>query len=257
VLDKLAEAGSPMMAARAAAYARACYRWAVKRGALGGNPFMDLPVAATVKRNRKLSDDELRAVWQAAEGLGPFNRMVRMLILTGQRREEVASMAWNEISPDLSTWTLPAPRAKNNVEHIVPLSAQAQAIVAGQPRPERKALDKSPDLVFPGLRGAPFNGFSKAKDALDRAAGVTGYRLHDLRRTVATGLQKLGVRLEVTEACLNHVSGSRAGIVGVYQQHNWVNEKRAALDAWGARVEAIVTGRDAEQGINVVALRGA
>ena len=219
---------------------------------------MDLPVATTVKRNRKLSDDELRAVWRAAERPGPFNAIVRMLILTGQRREEVASMAWNEISADLSTWTLPASRAKNNVEHIVPLSAQAQSIVVGQPRPEREAVDKSSDLVFAGLRGTPYNGFSKAKDALDRAAGVTGYRLHDLRRTVATGLQKLGVRLEVTEACLNHVSGSRAGIVGVYQQHNWANEKRAALDAWGARVEAIVAGRDAEQAAsNVVALRGA
>ena len=89
-----------------------------------------------------------------------------------------------------------------------------------------------PELVFPGQRG-PFNGFSKAKAALDEASGVKDWRLHDLRRTMATGLQRLGVRLEVTEAVLNHVAGSRAGIVGVYQRHTWADEKRAALNGMG------------------------
>ena len=141
-------------------------------------------------------------------------------------------MTWGEIAADLSTWTIPARRAKNGVAHLVPLSSQAQAILRAAPHIEGN------DLVFPGLRG-PFNGFSKAKEALDEASGVKDWRLHDLRRTMATGLQKLGVRLEVTEAVLNHVSGSRAGIVGVYQRHDWADEKRAALDAWGAHVVAI------------------
>ena len=104
------------------------------------------------------------------------------------------------------------------------------------------------------LRGR-FNGFSKAKAALDEASGVKDWRLHDLRRTLATGLQKLGVRLEVTEAVLNHVSGSRAGIVGVYQRHEWAEEKRAALNAWGAHVAAIVEGRVHEG--NVLSFRPA
>ena len=105
--------------------------------------------------------------------------------------------------------------------------------------------------MFPGLRGA-FSGFSKAKAALDKASGVKDWRLHDLRRTMATGLQRLGVRLEVTEAVLNHVAGSRAGIVGVYQRHNWADEKRAALNAWGAHVAALVERREAAR--NVVSL---
>jgi integrase len=108
------------------------------------------------------------------------------------------------------------------------------------------------ELVFPGLRG-PFNGWSKAKAALDAKSAVTNWRLHDLRRTMATGLQRLGVRLEVTEQVLNHVSGSRGGIVGVYQRHDFVLEKRAALEAWGSHVEAIVEGRTLDG--NVISLR--
>ena len=151
-------------------------------------------------------------------------------------------MTWNEIAGDLSTWTLPANRAKNDAAHLVPLSSQAQALLHVAPRVS------GTDLVFPGRNG-PFNGFSKAKESLDEASGVKDWRLHDLRRTMATGLQKLGVRLEVTEAVLNHVSGSRAGIVGVYQRHHWAEEKRAALAAWGAHVGAIVgeEGREAEE----------
>ena len=121
--------------------------------------------------------------------------------------------------------------------------ASRSPLVAGAGDPARRArASRATDLVFPGRRG-PFNGFSKAKAALDEASGVKDWRLHDLRRTMATGLQKLGVRLEVTEAVLNHVSGSRAGIVGVYQRHDWADEKRAALNAWGAHVAAIVEGR--------------
>jgi integrase len=142
-------------------------------------------------------------------------------------------MGWGELAPDLSSWAIPASRAKTGAAHIVPLSTQAQAILRGTPR-----LGES-DLMFPGRRGT-FSGFSKAKAALDKASGVKDWRLHDLRRTMATGLQRLGVRLEVTEAVLNHIAGSRAGIVGVYQRHTWAEEKRAALNAWGEHVAAIV-----------------
>jgi integrase len=245
VLDGLARDGKRAMASRTAAYGRACYHWAVKRGSLASNPFQDLPLAPTPKRERVLTDDELRAVWEATSGPGPFNAIVRTLILTGQRREEVAGMAWSEVAPDLSAWTIPTGRAKTGAAHVMPLSVPAQAILRGAPLTES-------DLVFPGLRG-PFNGFSKAKAALDKATGVTDWRLHDLRRTMATGLQKLGVRLEVTEAVLNHIAGSRAGIVGVYQRHTWSEEKRVALAAWGAHVEAIVA-HDA-RGSNVIGLR--
>jgi integrase len=248
VLDSLANDGKNAMASRTSAYGRACYQWAVKRGSLSTNPFQDLPLAPAVKRERVLADEELCAIWRATEIRGSFNAIVRELILTGQRREEVAAMTWGEIAPDLSTWTIPGTKAKNGAAHLVPLSSQAQTILRAAPHIEGN------DLVFPGLRG-PFNGFSKAKSVLDKTSGVKDWRLHDLRRTLATGLQKLGVRLEVTEAVLNHVSGSRAGIVGVYQRHNWADEKRAALNAWGAHVAALVDERAAQA--NVIPLQRA
>jgi integrase len=246
VLDAMARKGSAAMAARTAAYGKAAYGWAVKRGALSVNPFLNLPVASDIRRERVLSDDELGAVWRAAASAGAFSGIVRLLILTGQRREEVAGMTWAEVSDDFSSWTIPASRAKNGATHIVPLSAPAQGLLRGVPR--------SGELAFPGLRGT-FNGFSLAKATLDAKSGVTNWRLHDLRRTMATGLQRLGVRLEVTEQVLNHVSGSRAGIVGVYQRHDFASEKRAALEAWGNHVLAVIDGRTAAG--NVVALRTA
>jgi integrase len=250
------------IAGRTAAYGRACFAWAMKRDVVAGNPFAALPAAKSAKagqaRERVLSNDELTAIWKAAEGMEPpFGPLVRLLILTGQRREEVAGMAWSELSPDLSTWTIPATRAKNGRPHIVPLSAAAQEIVtACKPKldgggPSFGAALRG--LVLPGARGTAFAGWSKSKAQLDADADVTGWRLHDIRRTLATGLQRLGVRLEVTEAVLNHISGTRAGIVGVYQRHDWAAEKRAALDAWAAHVAAAVRGA-AEPG-NVVAIR--
>ena len=235
VLDQMAENDTAAMANRTAAYGRAVFHWAVKRGSLTANPFVDLPLPKVEARERVLEDDELRAVWAATERGGSFNLIVRMLVLTGQRLNEVAGMRWSELSADMTYWTIPGARAKNDANSIVPLSPMAQEMLRGV---ERRA-----ELVFPGLGGV-FNGWSKAKAALDRSSGVTDWRLHDLRRTVATGLQSLGVRLEVTESVLNHVSGSRAGIVGVYQRHDWKAEKRMALNAWGERVAAIVSGQE-------------
>jgi integrase len=248
VLDGLANDGKTAMASRTAAYGRACYQWAVKRGSLSTNPFHALPLATVAKRERVLTDDELRAIWRATERPGSYNGIVRASILSGQRREEIAGMTRRELAPDHATWTIPASRTKNGTAHIVPLSEQMRAVLGAQPRRGET------DLVFPGLQ-RQFNGFSKAKAALDKASGVKDWRLHDLRRTLATGLQRLGVRLEVTEAVLGHVSGSRAGIVGVYQRHNWADEKRAALDAWGAHVAAIVEGREAQGNVTRIKAR--
>jgi integrase len=205
----------------------------MKRGALVENPFTNLPLAPTVRRERVLTDNELAAIWRATDETGTFAGIVRSLILTGQRREEMAGMAWAELSDDFSIWTIPANRTKNGMIHIVPL-----------PEPTRELLRATPqtnDLVFPGLKGA-FSGWSKAKAALDARSGVGDWRLHDLRRTMATGLQRLGVRLEVTEQILNHVSGGRAGVVGICQRHDFAEEKRAALAAWGEHVMDVVGG---------------
>ena len=176
-------------------------------------------------------------------------------------------MAWNEISDDLATWTLPGERTKNGAAHTVPLSEPARDLLkALLPEDANEAKRVLSDrratgaLVLPGAVGTPFAGWSKAKRALDKAimdarakaaaaagtspAPLIPWSVHDLRRTVATGLQRLGVRLEVTEAVLNHISGSRGGIAGVYQRHDWAAEKRAALDAWAAHVVSIIEGRD-------------
>jgi integrase len=245
-VHSIAAAGKLATARLTAAYGRACYGWAIGAGLLEANPFQGVRLNGVPSRERVLTDDELAAIWKAADAPGSYDSIVRVLILTGQRREEVAGMRWSEVADDLSVWTISANRAKNGVAHIVPLSPQAQSILRAAARHE------GADPVFPGRRG-PFNGFGKAKAGLDKASGVKDWRLHDLRRTMATGLQKLGVQLEVTEAVLNHVSGSRAGIVGVYQRHTWADEKRAALLAWGAHVEAIVEGRDGSG--NVTPLR--
>ena len=150
---------------------------------LAAAKFQDLPIAAVAKRDRLLADNELRGIWRLTGRPGSFNAIVRTLILTGQRREEVAAMTWGEIAADLSAWTIPGARAKNGVGHLVPLSSQAQDILRAARRIEGN------ELVFPGLRG-PFNGFSKAKSTLDKLSGIKDWRLHDLRRTLATGLQK-------------------------------------------------------------------
>src|SRR5262249_32593543 len=153
------------------------------------------------------------------EASRPYGTIVRLLMLTGQRRDEVAGMTWAEISEDLTTWTIPGMRTKNGVPHLVPLSQPVrellQGLLSGAGRLHVAHQDRRTKLalVLPGERGTSFSGWSKAKSQLDRASGVSGWWLHDLRRTVATGLQRLGVRLEVTEAVLNHLSGSRGGVV--------------------------------------------
>jgi integrase len=255
------------MTGRTAAYGRAAFAWAVRRGMVAGNPFAELPVTKSiVKRERVLTDDEIAEIWTAAgKAAAPYGTIVRLLMLTGQRRGEVAGMAWGELSDDLASWSMPGERTKNGTAHMVPLSVPAcnllRALLPDDSNEAKRALAErrtSATLALPGAVGTPFAGWSKAKAALDNAIldarakaapkgakpkPIVPWSLHDLRRTVATGLQRLGVRLEVTEAVLNHISGSRGGIAGVYQRHDWANEKRAALDAWASHVLAIAEGR--------------
>jgi integrase len=170
-----------------------------------------------------------------------------LLVLTGQRRSEVAGMKWDELDRTAATWTIPAARAKNGKVHIVPLPETALQLLD-----ERAGGQGWPSVghVLTTTGRTPVSGISKAKAALDDLV-VTGsalpmapWRLHDIRRTVATGLQRLGVRFEVTEAVLNHVSGSKGGVAGIYQRHDWAEEKRAALEAWATHVERLLTGAD-------------
>jgi integrase len=212
------------------------------------NPFQRLPIAPVVRRDRVLSADEIRRIWAATKGSGAFNAITRALLLTGQRREEVSGLGWAEIDEDLSAWTLPAIRAKNGKPHFIFLSTQMKALLRAQPRL------KGTDLVFPGERGS-FSGWSKSKARLDRRSGVAGWSLHDLRRTVATQMGELGVAPHVVEAVLNHASGHRAGVAGVYNRARYANETRQALAAWGAHVEALVNGRETEANVTPLRVR--
>jgi integrase len=243
VLDEIMARGAPIMANQAFAHFRAACTWAVSRGIIDASPCAGIAMPAKAQsRDRVLSDGELAAVWRAADALGfPYRDVIHLLILTGQRRSEVAGMCRQEIDMGAKLWTIPAARTKNGRRHELPLSGQAVAILESLPR------FHGSDYVF-GER--PPSGFSKVKVRLDRAlpADQPPWVIHDLRRSVASGLGALGVDLHVTERCLNHVSGSFAGIVGVYQRHDFAKEKRAAMDAWGRHVDALASG----EGSNVI-----
>lgn len=239
-IDEIAR-GSPVMARNVLAHFSSFYTWALPRlDSLPGNPCRDAGRPPAPKsRDRVLNEEEVGILWNLLDAeVAPFGPAIRLLILTGQRRSEVFEADRSEFDLKAKLWTIPRERAKNGVAHLVPLSKEAAAIVEGL------TVQDDSGKLFPA-RGNGENGpsgFSKSmtrlRSGMEERAGrpVVHWTLHDLRRTLATGLQRLGVRLEVTEAVLNHVSGSRAGIVGVYQRHNYFNEKREALDAWGKEV---------------------
>jgi integrase len=233
-LDEIG-ARTPILANRMHAVLGKLFRWAEAKGISNQNPCANIERNKEQSRDRVLNDAELRAVWVAAGKLDdPFADIVRLLVLTGQRRDEIARLRWSEIDLEERLLRLPPPRTKNERAHDVPLSAPALSIVAG-----RQQRLPGVDHVFT-IGRKPITGFSRMKERLDAASGVTDWTLHDLRRTVASGLQRLGVRLEVTEAVLNHKSGSLAGIRSVYQRFDYAPEKRAALEAWARHVAGVV-----------------
>jgi integrase len=256
---------APITANRTFAVFRKLCHWAMSRD--GGKLIKTSPCdgvempTAERPRDRVLDDTEIKLAWQAFESIGwPFGPIGKLLLLTGARRDEVASMEWREVDLQATVWRLPKERTKNNRAHEVPLSAAAVGILNGLPHVEPKRGpdgEVRPALIFSTTGATPVSGFSRAKASIDafiverlrKEAGARGgnqgevaapdWVIHDLRRTAATNLQKLGVRLEVTEAVLNHVSGSRAGIVGIYQRHDFAAEKRDALDKWATRIAVI------------------
>ena len=214
------------------AHLRRLFRWSVGRGIIASNPMADMPrPAAAPKRERVLSDAELVAVWRASEQLGwPFGSAIQLLILTGARREEIGQLQWSEI--DGNEIKLSGARTKNGEPHNIPLSQWALAII--------EAGKRIGPFVFSFNGTKHIRAWSHAKTHLDELVEIAPWRIHDLRRTTATFLQKLKTPLQVTEAILGHTAGSRAGVIGIYQRHDYADEKRAALEAWGAHVMALV-----------------
>jgi integrase len=242
---------------------RRLFRWAISQGDLERSPLEGMePPPLPASRDRVLADWELRLVLEAAgKEEGPFAPLIRMLILTGQRLKELAGARWDELDRSEALFRIPASRAKNRRATDVPL---APSVISDLDALARSTEWPRKGLVFSTTGTSPVSGFARTKRRLDRqmaeiaaeeqeARPLDPWRYHDLRRTFATGMQRLGVRFEVTEALLNHVGSARSGVAGVYQRHDWKEEKRLALDAWAAHVSRLVQPSDS----NVVQLRRA
>ena len=232
LLDTIANEHGAVSANRARSALSALFSWAMRRGLHDNNPVIGTEKRKERSRHRVLSDAELSKIWNAL-GTNDYDDIVRLLLLTGQRAGEIGGLRWSEIDFDEGLISLPAQRIKNGHPHSFPMSRPVRDILSARPH-------KS-EFVF-GRGSGGFSGWNHPKRSLDAKLRLPEWVVHDLRRTLATGLQRLGVRLEVTEAILNHVGGSRAGVTGIYQRHDWAKEKRAALDAWAAHVLSIVGG---------------
>jgi integrase len=234
LLEAIADRGSPIMANRTLAALRKFLNWCVARGIIDKSPAdgAEAPGKET-KRDRTLTDDELRRVLVAARQIGfPYGSIVELLAITGQRREEVASMSWSELDLGARTWTIPAARSKNNKPHIVHLSDPARRLLEQVPR--------TGESVFSTNGKTPFQGFSKAKRQLDDLSGVTDWTLHDLRRTVVSGMARLGILPHIADKVLNHQTGTISGVAAVYQRHDFLDERKSALDQWGGHVTKLL-----------------
>jgi integrase len=214
---------------------RTFFRWCVGRAVIDFSPAEGVQSNwREVSRDRVLTDQELAAVILAARGMPwPYGGIVQFLALTGQRREEVAQLRWHEIDDQARTWCIPAERTKNSKAHIIHLSEPACAVIS-------EHLGEPKGYVFGTSRGKNFQSFNEAKRTLDRLCGVSGWRLHDLRRTVVSGMARLGVPPHVADKILNHQSGTISCVAAVYQRHEFLAERREALDRWSARVEHVI-----------------
>jgi integrase len=243
-------ATSPVTANRVRASLSAMFAWGMKAGLVSGNP-----IAATFKpaeerpRERVLTDDELALIWSCTAGGADYDRIVRLLLLTGARREEIAGIAQSEVSRHAdggATWVLPSARSKNHLPHELDLPPMAAALL---PEPRERADDTPRELLF-GRGGGPFSGWSRCKQRLDeRIAKANGGKelppwvLHDLRRTFVTRLNDLGIEPHVIEALVNHASGrAKAGVAGIYNRSAYSGQKRAALTLWCDHIARVVGG---------------
>jgi integrase len=248
MLDKVADERGLVMADKTLAWLRKAFNWHAGKDDKFNSPIVK-GMARTKPRQRArtriLSDDELRTLWPLLAEAGTFGAMLKTLLLTAQRRDEVAAMIWKEIDKD-GIWTIPAERYKTKRPNHVPLSDAARAAIEAQQHVE------GCDYVFPSRVKTPFSGFGKAKAKLDKAAllylqehakegtkvqPLPNWTLHDLRRTAKTLMARAGVRPDISERVLGHVI---AGVEGTYDRHSYAEEKRDALEKLAATIEHIV-----------------
>jgi integrase len=254
LLDDIVDRGKPIAANRALAYMRRFFNWLIERSVLETSPCDRVKAPASEQdRDRALIDDKLRWLWNATERLGyPFGPFVRLLLLTGQRRDEVAKARFREF-PHRALWQIPKERTKNGIAHDVPLSTAAQEVIAALPRIAGRA-----GLLFTTSGETAISGYSNAKERLDKfmlavareeaverglnpdEVEIPEWRLHDLRRTMASGMARLGHAPHVVEAVLNHTGGTISGVAAVYNRYSYADEKSRALEVWGRFVMDLV-----------------
>ncbi len=247
LIDKKVASGAEIQANRILARLRTLFGWAVEKDRIATNPCEGLkPPTKERARDRVLSDLEIRAFWSSAEELGwPFGPLFKLLLITAQRRDEVATLEWSEIDLERNVWSLPREKAKNDHGHDVHLSQQAIDIIASLPR-----IDGGP--VFSTNGRTAVSGFSRAKERLDGLMGkaigqeLEPWILHDLRRTAATGMAGLRILPHVVDRILNHTSGTIRGVARVYNRFEYLDERKAALEAWGRALESTVSGTRAQ-----------
>src|SRR5215211_1776949 len=234
VVAAIQQRGAPVAANKALKSIKTFLRWCVGCAVLDRSPAEGIPLPTkVVARDRVLTDEELVKVLMAARKMGgPYARIVELLALTGQRREEVAGMRWDELDLARCIWTLPKSRTKNAKEHVVNLSKESIDVLM--------RAEKRGPFVFSVNGTKPYNEFGRSKRRLDELSGVAGWRLHDLRRSCISGMARLGVAPHVADKILNHQTGTISGVAAVYQRHEVLSERRQALDLWAAHVGEIL-----------------
>jgi integrase len=245
LLDKIEDENGPVMADKVLAFLSKVFNWHASRSDDFRSPIVRGMRRSNPKeraRERILTDDEIRLVWHKASGT--FGSLLRFILLTAARRSEAAEMTWGEING--AVWTLPAARNKTKVNLVRPLSGAALSVLAQIDGDGADGMDR---IVFCTENGKPVHWFWNNKPEFDKACGVTGWVIHDLRRTARSLMSRAGVNADIAERCLGHVIG---GVRGIYDRHEYFEEKRRAFEALAAQIDRIVN----PQAANVVPMRG-
>ena len=228
LLDGITDRGAAAMAHRTRAHVRRFFSWCCEFDLLALNPSDNLPRTNGVKsRDRVLTHQELVQIWGATDSTDPYHAATRMLLLTGLRREEISQLKWTELGDDFIR--LPGERTKTGEPHTVPLAPAALKLLAAMPR--------MGEYVFTSTGKGPIQAWSQSKAKIDKASGVADWRIHDLRRSVSTGMNELGVAPHIVESVLGHKIG---GVAGVYNHAKHEAAKRAALELWAAHILSLV-----------------